>query len=275
MNRLVFALLAAASALVLVAAGCGRPPLDPALVAKHRQALTLSEEPDGAVTVMEVHQTMMGEDPEAAEHEHEHEAEGVAEHDDEAAEGEAKTQAEGDAATEEHGEHEHAENEHGEHEHAEDEHGDHEHADHDHADHDHAGHDHDHSNPVIDEMDVVLVGTVGGVANPSAQSYPEFPFADRQAIFFLADPAAVGEFEEHAHKHAPGEECAFCAAHAADHITSLALVHFKGEDGKPLAVDVRELFGLKDQDTVVVRGKAKMTPTGMLEVDATGLYVRR
>jgi hypothetical protein len=85
----------------------------------------------------------------------------------------------------------------------------------------------------------------------------------------------VGEFEEHAHKHAPGEECAFCAAHAADHITSLALVHFKGEDGKPLAVDARELFGLKDQDTVVVRGKAKMTPTGMLEVDATGLYVRR
>lgn len=250
MNRFVFTLSAAVAALVFVVAGCGRPPLDPALVAKHRQAFTLAEEPDGAVTVLEVHQTMMGEDPEAADEEHaDHEHE---DHADEA-EGKAKTQADGEA----------------------DEHGDHDHGDHEHAAHDHAAHDHDHSNPVIAEMDVVLVGTVGGVANPSVQSYPEFPFAERKAIFFLADPAAVGEFEEHAHKHAPGEECAFCAAHAADHITSLALVHFKGEDGKPLAVDARELFGLKDQDTVVVRGKAKMTPTGMLEVDATGLYVRR
>lgn len=265
MNRIVFALLAAGSALVIVAGGCGKPPLDPAVVAKHRQALTLSEEPDGAVTVLEVHQVMMGEDPEA-EAEHEHADEEPAEE----GEGEAKTQADGEVAGAAADDHEHDEQEH-----EEGEHGDHEHADHDHGDHDHAAHDHDHSNPVIDEMDVVLVGTVGGVANPSAQSYPEFPFAERKAIFFLADPAAVGEFEEHAHKHAPGEECAFCASHAADRITSLALVHFKGEDGKPLAVDARELFGLKDQDTVVVRGKAKMTPTGMLEVDATGLYVRR
>ena len=267
MNRFVFTLSAAAAALVLVVAGCGKPPLDPALVAKHRQALTLAEEPDGAVTVMEVHQTMMGEDPDAAaDHDHEH-ADKHADHEHEEGEGGdaaevVKAEAEGDGDAEEHAEDEHAE----------DDHADHEHADHG---HDHAAHDHDHSNPVIAEMDVVLVGTVGGVANPSAQSYPEFPFAQRQAIFFLADPAAVGEFEEHAHKHAPGEECAFCAAHAADHITSLALVHFKGEDGKPLAVDARELFGLKDQDTVVVRGKAKMTPTGMLEIDATGLYVRR
>jgi hypothetical protein len=254
MNRLIFALFAVSAALILAAAGCGKPPLDPALVAEHRQALTLPEEPDGAVTVLEVHQVMMGEDPDAAaEDEHEH-------------------------AEAEHADHEHEEGEHadaGAGEDAKPQAADEEHADHDHAADDHAAHDHDHSNPAIAEMDVVLVGTVGGVANPSAQSYPEFPFVDREAIFFLADPAAVGEFEEHAHKHAPGEECAFCASHAADHITSLALVHFKGEDGKPLAVGARELFGLKDQDTVVVRGKAKMTPTGMLEVDATGLYVRR
>lgn len=258
MNRLVFAVFAAAAALTFVATGCGKPALDPAVVAKHREALTLAEEPDGAQTVLDIHQVMMGEDPDAAEHDHEH--------------------AEG-----EHADHEHEEGEDADEATAEDakpqaadeEHADQDHADHEHAGHDHAAHDHDHSNPVIAEMDVVLVGTVGGVANPSAQSYPEFPFAERKAIFFLADPEAVGEFEEHAHKHAPGEECAFCAAHAADSITSLALVHFKGEDGKPLAVDVRELFGLKDQDTVVVRGKAKMAPTGMLEVDATGLYVRR
>jgi hypothetical protein len=125
----------------------------------------------------------------------------------------------------------------------------------------------------VPELEVVLVGTVGGVANPSAQSYPEFPFAKNQALFFLADPEAAAEFEEHAHHHEPGEVCAFCAAHAPEAL--VAAVQFKGENGKPLPVDVRELFDLKDKDTVVVRGTARIAPGGMLTVDATGLYPRR
>jgi hypothetical protein len=184
------------------------------------------------------------------------------------------------AEGEEHADHEHAEGEeHAHHEHAEgEEHADHDHADHDHADHDHADHDHEHAEakaPVVSEMDVVLVGTVGGVANPSQQTHPEFPFAKHQALFFLADPEAASEFEEHQHKHAPGEECAFCSAHAADAAHLIAVVQFNDDKGEPLPVDARELFDLKEKETVVVRGKAKMTPTGMLIVDADGLYVRR
>jgi hypothetical protein len=92
-------------------------------------------------------------------------------------------------------------------------------------------------------------------------------------MFFLADPEAVTELEEHAHHHAPGEECAFCAAHAPQAL--VAVVQFKGKNGKPLRVDARELFELKEKETVVVKGTARIAPGGMMTVDATGLYARR
>jgi hypothetical protein len=122
---------------------------------------------------------------------------------------------------------------------------------------------------------VVLVGVVGGVPNPSPQVYPEFPFNPTEAVFFLADPEAVAAVEESEHMHAPGEECAFCLAAAGDASTLIAAVRFLDEDGKPLAVDVRTLFDLKEKETVVIRGKATAKTGSLLMVDATGLYVRR
>ncbi len=287
MIRSIFASIAACGA-VLLAAGCSQPALDPAVVAAHRTRLELAEEPDGAQTVLEVRQIMYGEEGEP----------------------DGEPASAGGGATDDHANHEHAEGE----DHADHDHADHDHADdagddaedgevaaatgdakHEHADHDHAAHeDHDHDGdgvqdhapedhiaettkkePVLDELDVVLVGSVGGVANPSDQSHPEFPFAKGKAIFFLADPAAVAEMEEHEHKHAPGEECAFCAAHAGESAHMLAVIQFTDEQGKTLPVDARDLFELKEKETVVVRGKAKVDPSGMLVVDATGLYVRR
>jgi hypothetical protein len=228
------------AAAVLGAAGCSRQAsVDPALVAEHRSRLALAEEPDGAQTVLEVRKVMFGEEAEHPEHEAE--------------------------------------------EHADEEHADEVHAEGEHAD-EHADHDHDHEadaekevakTPVISEMDVVLVGAVGGVPNPSEQANPEFPFSTGKAAFFLADPEFVAEAEEHAHQHAEGEECAFCEAHAHESAHALALVQFPDERGKPLAVDARDLFELKEKETVVVRGKAKIDPSGLLTVDATGLYVRR
>ena len=52
-------------------------------------------------------------------------------------------------------------------------------------------------------------------------------------------------------------------------------MQFADEKGKPLAVDARDLFELKEKETVVVKGKAKAAANGMITVDATGLYVRR
>jgi hypothetical protein len=279
MTRPFLAALAVLSVAVL-SVGCSQQPsMDPALVAQHRTKLTLAEEPDGAQTVLDVRKVMLGEE-ESAEHTDEPAGE------DAAATATANNETAEDAATEESDEPaegevvaEHDSAEHKEHaDHAEGE----EHADHDHAEgEEHAGHDHaDHDpakpkTPVVSEMDVVLVGKVGGVPNPSQQTHPEFPFAKHQALFFLSDPEAAAEFEEHQHEHAPGEECAFCSAHAADVAHLIAVVQFNDEQGEPLPVDARELFDLKEKETVVVRGKAKMTPSGMLIVDADGLYVRR
>lgn len=314
MIRRFFVLLALPGLTLLGVSGCSKPALDPAVVAKHRTALLLGEEPDGAQTVLEVREVMFGAPAETgvphdhdgdgvADHapedhpaeegsaegaDHDHDGDGAADHaaedHDHAAEGEADHDHDGDgksdhaaeehdAAHEEGEEHDHDHDGDGKADHAAEEH-DHAHEgdDHDHADHDHA---HETKSPLVEELDVVLVGSVGGVPNPSDQSTPDFPFAKGQAIFFLVDPEVAAEAEEHAHTHAPGEECAFCAAHAGDSAHAIAVVQFADEKGKPLAVDSRELFELKEKETVVVKGKAKAAANGMITVDATGLYVRR
>lgn len=286
MIRRFFALLALPGIALLGVSGCSKPALDPAVVAKHRTALVLEEEPDGAQTVLEVREVMYGA-PADTGVPHDHDGDGVADHapeDHPAEEGaaeEAGHDHDGDGKAD-HAAEDHAHE--GEaHDHDGDGKADHAAEDHDHAhegeghDHDHADHDHAHESkaPLVEELDVILVGSVGGVPNPSDQSTPDFPFAKGQAIFFLVDPEVAAEAEEHAHTHAPGEECAFCAAHAADSAHAIAVVQFADEKGKPLPVDARDLFELKEKETVVVKGKAKATANGMITVDATGLYVRR
>jgi len=150
---------------------------------------------------------------------------------------------------------------------------------HDHADHEEDGHDdHDHGHEVTkatEPSEVVLVGQIGGLSNPWKETQPDFPFARNQAAFFLADPMAVVENEESGHVHAPGEECAFCEAHAADRSAMLAMVRFLDENGKVLRTDVRQLFDVKENDTVVIQGTARVIEGGMMVVDATGLYIRQ
>ena len=281
MIRRFFVLLALPGLTLLGISGCSKPGLDPAVVAKHRKALVLEEEPDGAQTVLEVREVMYGA-PEETGVPHDHDGDGVADHapEDHPAEESADHDHDGDgkadhaAEDHDHADHDQASEDHDHEGEGHDEHAGHDHADHDHADHEHA---HDSKTPLVEELDVILVGSVGGVPNPSEQSAPDFPFAKGKAIFFLVDPEVAAEAEEHAHTHAEGEECAFCAAHAADSAHAIAVVQFADENGNALPVDVRELFELKEKETVVIKGKAKANPNanGMITVDATGLYVRR
>jgi hypothetical protein len=230
--------------------GCNaKPAADPELVAKYRKQLTLAEEPDGAETVLDVRSRLLGEEAPNVlamlEHEHEHGDHEQADHE------------EGDL---EHDDHEHADEatggEEAEHDHAAEEH-----AEGEPADHDHEAEEHEHADHEGDDL---------------KQGTPDFPFTKGQAMFFLADPEAVAELEEHGHQHAPGEECAFCLANAADAAQLIAAVTFVDEKGKVLAVDARDLFDLKSKDAVVIKGTAKMAPgSEFLQVQATGLYVRR
>jgi hypothetical protein len=214
----------------------------------------LSTEPDGVQTVLEVREALLG--PETTEHDHEgHEHEGD-DHDGHAYEG--------------------------------DDHDGHAHEGDDHDGHEHEGDDHDGHDPAASPpsqstesvgpagpIEVVVVGKIGGLANPWQQTEPDFPFVKDTAKFFLADPAAVAEQQAEGHQHAPGEECAFCAAHAQDTSTLLAIVQFKDKQGQLLRHDTRKWLALKGNETVVVHGQARIIAGGLLVIDADGLYVRR
>lgn len=79
MIRRFFALLALPGIALLGVSGCSKPALDPAVVAKHRTALVLEEEPDGAQTVLEVREVMYGA-PADTGVPHDHDGDGVADH---------------------------------------------------------------------------------------------------------------------------------------------------------------------------------------------------
>lgn len=221
MIRSFFPLVVAFAALLAVAGtGCTEsgPSVSREVLAQQQARLVLAEEPDGAQTVLEVREALLGESFDV--------------HDDD---------------------HEHAE----EHAHEEDEH-----------------------EPVAEvqatePIDVLMVGSVGGLSNPWEETQPDFPFAKNQAILFLGDLGEVAELEAHGHAHAPGEECAFCTAHASESSAMLAMVRFMDENGEVLPIGVRHLFDVKEKDTVVIQGSARIVDGGMMVVDATGFYIRR
>jgi len=231
---------------LLVLVGCNQSgTLDAKTLAEYKTRLALAEEPDGIQTVADVREALLGENPHG-HHDHE-------DHDD----------AHDEDAHEDHDGEDHEEHEDEVAGHDEEEHG-HEHAHDDHDDHIHA----------TDPIEVAIVGHIGGLANPW-KTQRDYPFDKTQAVFFLADPQAVVENEASGHSHAPGEECAFCAAHAADNSAMLARVQFLDKNGKVVPADVRQLFDVKEKDTVVVSGTARITEGGMMVVDATGLYIRK
>lgn len=241
-------LLITVAAACLGQLGCTKSTIDPGLVAQHKAKFTLSDEPTDVQTVFEVRELLLGHTEEGHDHEH---AEGEHSHEGETAE--------------EHAAHAHKGDEHSHEGETAEEHAAHS--------HDHA-HDHEHVFPT-ESKEVAMVGQVGGLANPWEETQPEFPFATHFAVFFLADPQAVAEHAEEGHVHAPGEECAFCAAHAEENSEQFAMVRLVDDNGKVLPIDVREFIDVKEGDTVVLKGTAQIVEGGMLVVKANGLYVRK
>lgn len=48
-----------------------------------------------------------------------------------------------------------------------------------------------------------------------------------------------------------------------------------GPDGKPVATGAKELLGVKELQTVVVKGTAKRDEAGNLTVLASGIFVKK
>ena len=112
------------------------------------------------------------------------------------------------------------------------------------------------------EDTIVVVGRIGGDANP---------WVENRAAFTLVDNSLK------ACSDIPGDECEkpwdYCCE--TDKLpTASLLVKVVDSDGKLIATDARKLLGVKELQTVVVQGKAKRDDKGNLTVLATGVFVK-
>ncbi len=118
----------------------------------------------------------------------------------------------------------------------------------------------------LEAKEAVLVGQIGGVAEP---------WTAGKASFIMADPATLLELEAEAHEGCTGDSCPFCKKKKDNASAGLAVVRFEDSSGQLLPLDARQLFELTDKAMVVVRGKVHRDALGYVVVAADGLYVRR
>jgi hypothetical protein len=122
--------------------------------------------------------------------------------------------------------------------------------------------------------DVVIRGQIGGMPNVWPDLHPSFPWYEKQASFFLVDSKIAAQFAAHNKQHGGPDKCAFCQSLAERNANAIAVVNLVDDRGEIIRVDSRELLGLKENQTVVIRGKAKLLGGSMLVIDADGIYTR-
>jgi hypothetical protein len=120
--------------------------------------------------------------------------------------------------------------------------------------------------------EVVVVGQVGGMPNVWPDTHPQFPWYPGQASFFLVDSKIAKQFAQHAKQHGGEDNCVFCKQLAAKNVNAIAVVNLVDEQGKTLPIDLRKLVELKENQTVTIRGKAKLLAGSLLQIDANGIY---
>jgi len=115
-----------------------------------------------------------------------------------------------------------------------------------------------------DQEEIVLLGRIGGRSNP---------WIEGRSAFMVIDAAmtVVADGEDSDDGQICMDDC--CASLRAECTT---LVKIVDAQGKPLAIDARELLGAKINDMVVVQGKVQRDEEeGTFTIAASGVYVRR
>lgn len=111
-----------------------------------------------------------------------------------------------------------------------------------------------------DQQEIVVVGRIGGRANPWIKGTAAFSIVDRSL-------RPCNEIE--------GDTCRtpwdYCCE--ADLPNATVFVTVVDSAGKIVKQDARELLGVKELDTVYVAGKAKRDKAGNLTLQASKLYV--
>jgi hypothetical protein len=115
---------------------------------------------------------------------------------------------------------------------------------------------------VKDGDEVAVVGRIGGSVDPWIKG---------RAAFTIVDPTLMSCSDN------PGDGCPtpwdYCCD--TDRLPkATAMVKFVDAEGKSVETDARELLGVKELQTVVVKGKAQRDEAGNLTVLASGLFVR-
>jgi hypothetical protein len=114
-----------------------------------------------------------------------------------------------------------------------------------------------------DGDEVVVVGRIGG---------SEKPWIEGRAGFHIVDASFTPCNEK------PGDTCAtpwdYCCDAKEDLAKGMATVKVVDDQGQTVPADARRLLGLKELDTVVVRGRAKRDDQGNLTVLAVGIHRR-
>jgi hypothetical protein len=99
---------------------------------------------------------------------------------------------------------------------------------------------------------------------------PDNVFTPGQAAFL------VTEILSDEHSRISGHDasnCPFCKRRAAQ--APLAAVQFVDDSGEVVAIDARDLFGLKTGDSVVISGKGKILgELELFEVTANGIFLK-
>ena len=110
---------------------------------------------------------------------------------------------------------------------------------------------------------VVIVGRIGGSANPWIEDRAAFSIVDRSL-------KACSDI--------PGDSCPipwdYCCE--TDKLpTGTALVKVVDGEGNLVKEDARQLLGVKELATVVLKGKAERDETGNLTILANGVFIKQ
>src|SRR5262245_48792516 len=114
-----------------------------------------------------------------------------------------------------------------------------------------------------DGDEVVVVGRIGGSTSP---------WVEGRAGFLIVDPS-FKPCNERADDACP-TPWDYCCDPKEELVKGMATVKVVDAGGQSVATDARKLLGLKELDTVVVRGRAKRDEKGNLIVLATGIHRR-
>lgn len=113
-----------------------------------------------------------------------------------------------------------------------------------------------------DDDEVIVVGRIGGKVDPWVSGLAAFDLADNSL-------RACNDI--------PGDECEtpwdYCCDPNVD--KGRVQVQVVDDSGKVVKADARKLLGVKELDTIVVRGTAKVDEAGNLTVLATGIFVKK